>query len=91
MGKVHTVVIYLDEEDWNYARDIKRWAKMDWAELFITALKRAFGEPGEEEQEVKKPTRKCPGCGREIPEDAKICPYCGISLESGGFSILPGL
>ena len=27
----------------------------------------------------KKPKeiRKCPNCGRTIPEDAGICPYCG--------------
>lgn len=32
----------------------------------------------------KKPTstRRCPNCGRIIPEDAKICPYCGKKFES---------
>ena len=27
-------------------------------------------------------SRRCPNCGRIIPEDAKICPYCGKKFES---------
>ena len=34
--------------------------------------------------------RKCPECGREVPEDAKICPYCGVSLDIPKLE-LPGL
>jgi len=26
--------------------------------------------------ESKKSARHCPQCGRNIPEDAKMCPYC---------------
>jgi len=25
--------------------------------------------------------RRCPGCGRVIPMDARICPYCGKKFE----------
>jgi len=25
--------------------------------------------------------RKCPGCGRTIPEDAMVCPYCGKDFK----------
>jgi len=28
------------------------------------------------------PGRVCPNCNREIPTDAKVCPYCGKSFES---------
>jgi len=27
--------------------------------------------------EPQMPDRRCPECGRTIPEDAKVCPYCG--------------
>jgi len=32
----------------------------------------------------KKPTheRRCPNCGRNIPFDANICPYCAKKFES---------
>jgi quinol-cytochrome oxidoreductase complex cytochrome b subunit len=26
--------------------------------------------------ETQTPSRRCPNCGRVIPEDAMICPYC---------------
>jgi hypothetical protein len=25
--------------------------------------------------------RRCPNCGRVIPNDARICPYCGKKFE----------
>jgi len=25
--------------------------------------------------------RRCPGCGRVIPDDARVCPYCGKNFE----------
>lgn len=25
--------------------------------------------------------RRCPNCGRQIPMDAKVCPYCGKDFE----------
>ena len=31
--------------------------------------------------EKKEPDRRCPNCGRIIPFDAKICPYCGKKFE----------
>lgn len=34
----------------------------------------------------KKPAtdsdRKCPSCGRVIPQDARTCPYCGKNFEA---------
>jgi hypothetical protein len=27
------------------------------------------------------PERRCPGCGRVIPDDARVCPYCGKKFE----------
>ena len=31
--------------------------------------------------EKSKPSRKCPNCGRDIPEDARSCPYCNKKFE----------
>ena len=25
--------------------------------------------------------RRCPGCGRVIPDDARVCPYCGKNFD----------
>ena len=30
----------------------------------------------------KKSDRRCPNCGRSIPEDANVCPYCGKQFEN---------
>ena len=30
---------------------------------------------------TKAPDRRCPDCGRIIPFDAKICPYCCKKFE----------
>ena len=30
----------------------------------------------------KKSDRRCPNCGRVIPEDSEICPYCGKKFDS---------
>ena len=27
------------------------------------------------------PARMCPGCGRSIPEDARVCPYCNKKFD----------
>ncbi len=29
----------------------------------------------------EKKDRICPSCGRSIPFDAKVCPYCGKNFE----------
>lgn len=34
-----------------------------------------------DEQKPKKPDRICPNCGRAIPIDASICPYCAKRFE----------
>ena len=39
---------------------------------------------------LKVSTSRCPECGREVPKDAKICPYCGVSLDVPKLE-LPGL
>ena len=31
--------------------------------------------------EKKEPERRCPNCGRAIPNDAKACPYCAKKFE----------
>jgi len=30
--------------------------------------------------QTQKPVRNCPGCGKAIPDDAYMCPYCGKDL-----------
>ena len=34
-----------------------------------------------ETQSKSKPERRCPNCGRVIPDDAKVCPYCGKKFK----------
>jgi predicted nucleic acid-binding Zn ribbon protein len=31
--------------------------------------------------EKPAPSRHCPNCGRAIPEDARVCPYCSKKFE----------
>ena len=31
---------------------------------------------------AEKSNRRCPNCGRHIPEDANVCPYCGKRFEN---------
>ena len=31
--------------------------------------------------EKTQPDRKCPNCGRPIPMDARVCPYCSKKFE----------
>lgn len=31
--------------------------------------------------EKQEPDRRCPNCGRAIPIDARICPYCSKNFE----------
>jgi len=38
--------------------------------------------PPKREKEKSKPERRCPECGRVIPDDAKMCPYCGKKFKS---------
>ena len=35
------------------------------------------------ESKKSKSKRICTSCGREIPFDAKLCPYCGNDLGNG--------
>jgi len=36
------------------------------------------GEPG---QKKVSSDRRCPSCGRSIPMDAQVCPYCGNNFK----------
>lgn len=33
--------------------------------------------------------RYCPGCGRSIPLDARLCPYCSKAVPSHGITAIP--
>ena len=33
------------------------------------------------QREVSQPDRRCPSCGRAIPFDANVCPYCGKKFD----------
>lgn len=33
------------------------------------------------QKDKQKPDRYCPGCGHNIPFDARICPYCSKKFE----------
>ncbi|UCE37126.1 MAG: zinc-ribbon domain-containing protein [Thermoplasmata archaeon] len=34
-------------------------------------------------QESKTQITYCKGCGKQIPSDARLCPYCGKGIDSG--------
>lgn len=34
-----------------------------------------------EEEKTSSKTFKCSECGKEVPEDAQLCPYCGERFE----------
>ena len=36
---------------------------------------------GEKPAATAEPGRRCPNCGRGIPNDARTCPYCGKNFE----------
>ena len=36
---------------------------------------------GGEKPASAEPDRRCPNCGRGIPNDARTCPYCGKNFE----------
>gem|GEM_PF-646946 len=36
-----------------------------------------------------KPTRICSGCGRQIPAEYSVCPYCGRSMVGPTFGATP--
>ncbi len=38
---------------------------------------------------MKNNTRKCPNCGAKVPADAKYCPRCDATLDSGRVGTLP--
>lgn len=41
-----------------------------------------FDEDPVDADDVEEPTVPCPGCGREVYEEADACPYCGQWLTS---------
>lgn len=45
---------------------------------------RQWAKPDTEEQPVDRTTRKCPNCGRENPEFAEFCSYCGREIDGEG-------
>ena len=38
-------------------------------------------EPKETPKQESKSDRRCPDCGRIIPDDAELCPYCGKKFK----------
>jgi len=51
-----------------------------------------LGEDGGEglRNYLRAGNKRCPECSREVPEDAKVCPYCGVDLEVPRLKV-PGL
>lgn len=41
------------------------------------------GAPAQQVQQQPVSDRRCPNCGRAIPMDARICPYCNKNFEQG--------
>ena len=36
---------------------------------------------GKPASQVQQPERRCPNCGRPIPMDARVCPYCSKKFD----------
>ena len=76
-----------------YSLDIiKDDNKALWALLFILVgiivpavvqleLNKHVGKQISTKTHGKQSDRRCPNCGRQIPEDAKVCPYCGKRFQ----------
>lgn len=45
------------------------------------AVRPPIGGERHEPSTAPYPERRCPGCGRVIPDDARVCPYCGKKFE----------
>lgn len=45
------------------------------------AVRPPIGGTKHEPSTAPYPERRCPGCGRVIPDDARVCPYCGKKFE----------
>ena len=45
------------------------------------AVRPPIGGAKNEPTTAPYPERRCPGCGRVIPDDARVCPYCGKKFE----------
>lgn len=71
---------------------IKDDNKALWALLFILVgiivpavvqleLNKYVGKPISPKTQGNQSDRRCPNCGRSIPEDAKVCPYCGKRFQ----------
>ena len=39
------------------------------------------GAPTQQAQQAQQPERRCPNCGRPIPMDARVCPYCSKKFD----------
>ena len=39
------------------------------------------GKPQEHSHQHESSDRRCPSCGRVIPDDARVCPYCGKNFD----------
>ncbi len=49
--------------------------------LIVRPPEPSFYEKKATEREPEHRDRICPSCGRTIPFDAKVCPYCGKNFE----------
>ncbi len=59
-----------------YAKTAMRYTQVE----MVTPKKR-FGKSSNANEQADREKRYCPACGRVIPFDANICPYCGKKFE----------
>lgn len=52
-------------------------------EAYDVAARETPGDTDETTPRKGKLTRKCPSCGTTYPEEAVICPPCGVNLKTG--------
>ena len=46
------------------------------------SIRNAISDFKEKNKTKSKENRRCPECGRVIPDDAKLCPYCGKKFKN---------
>jgi len=81
----------MSSEDINdYERTIERLTILfSKGEISEESYTKAIKAIEEKLNKLQKKTTECPQCGKEVPEDLKLCPYCGWRSTPSSLSYTP--